>query len=386
MNFKVFGKAAKDEVIETLVSGGDIEAVSDKIIEFAELVSVGCEDVLKDNVITRIADEENVLSKVIGSGLEAGESLKKAALSDLEEFIKLLNRVGTYNYIKSQGTDKYFSLYTQSIKAMCAEKDSEKLLELLCRHFRQIGTGIFAKYTAFLQEADGISGIESPDPTTFDTLIGLEHIKEVLIDNTEALMRGERANNVLLFGDRGTGKSSCVKALLNMYCERGLKVIELPKNCIGKIPELFKKLAKMPHKFILYLDDLSFEKHEPEYRSLKVAMDGQLGATPQNVLIYATSNRRHLIKENWKDREGGDVHASDNMQEMLSLSERFGISLVFSAPNQKEYLDIVAKLLKRKGIKITPQIEQKAIIWQMNYGGRTPRCAAQFVAAYNERN
>ena len=210
----------------------------------------------------------------------------------------------------------------------------------------------------------------------------MEHQKKVLTDNTKAYLEGKFANNVLLFGDRGTGKSTSVKALLNMFAKDGLRVIELPKSAITKIPDLTKQLEDSPHKYILFLDDLTFERHDTEYRALKIAMEGQLQANAGNVLVYATSNRRHLIRETWADRDGGEVHVNDNKQEMLSLAERFGISLVFSAPNQKEFLNIVAAMLKAQGIEIDAEIEKKAVVWQMNYGGRNGRCAKQFVASY----
>lgn len=377
----IFTKPASDSVLSAMLRGDTLSGVMSRIIEFAELEAVSG-NILREYLITRLADDDNVLSQVLGRGGAAGESLKTAAIADLERLLSAAEAYSDFDYTPSGGLAHYSSSYTDSILAMCAAGSAEELFELLCTHYKTLGIGIFSKYNAFLLERDGISGIENPDNTSFSKLFGLEHIKKVLMENTQTLLDGGQANNVLLFGDRGTGKSSCVKALLNMYAPHGLRVIELPKHCIGMIPSLFKTLENKPQKFILYLDDLSFEKHEPEYRSLKVAMEGQLGSMPQNVLIYATSNRRHLIKENWKDREGGDVHANDNMQEMLSLSERFGISLVFSAPSQREYLDIVAKLLAERSIEINPEIERQAVVWQMNYGGRTPRCAAQFAAAY----
>ncbi|MBQ7794132.1 MAG: ATP-binding protein [Clostridia bacterium] len=383
MDFKVFGGLLKDDVTKALLSGENFDAYTGKIIEFAELEAV-TDSILVEYIVTRLADDENVLSHLLGEGRSIGKSLKTAVMSDLEQLITVFDRLYSYDYIPSDGEKYYCGRYISSVKAMVSAVSAKELYDLLTEHYRTLGTGIYARYTALLCSKDGISGIEKPDSTDFSALIGLEHIKKILSDNAELFLAGERANNVLLFGDRGTGKSSCVKALLNKYADQGLRVIELPKNCITLIPDLYKELAKRPQKFILYLDDLSFEKHEPEYRSLKVSMEGQLGSIPQNVLIFATSNRRHLIKENWKDREGGDVHAGDNMQEMLSLSERFGISLVFSAPNQREYLDIVGTLLARKGIEMTEEIEKKAIAWQMNYGGRTPRCASQFVAAYRK--
>lgn len=381
MDFMVFNKTGADSVISAILDGKELDGVMSRIIEYAELEAADS-NVLRSYLAARLADDDNVLSKLLGCGGACGESLRKAAICDLTKLMKAVDEYTGFDYTPSGTYAHYSQSYTDSIRKMTAAKSPDELFDLLCEHYKHLGCGLFAKYTAFLLDRDGLTGIENPDSSSFDKLVGLDNIKKILIDNTQTLIDGGVANNVLLFGDRGTGKSSCVKALLNMFAPMGLRVIELPKSSIGQIPSLFKILEKKPQKFILYLDDLSFEKHEPEYRSLKVAMDGQLGCMPQNVLIYATSNRRHLIKENWKDREGGDVHANDNMQEMLSLSERFGISLVFSAPNQREYLDIVAKLLADRGISITPDIERRAVVWQMNYGGRTPRCAAQFAAAY----
>jgi predicted AAA+ superfamily ATPase len=169
-----------------------------------------------------------------------------------------------------------------------------------------------------------------------------------------------------------------------MFKDDGLRLIEVPKQYIKDIPRLSKFLSTKPHKYIIFLDDLSFETHESEYRALKIAMDGQLQANPKNVIIYATSNRRHLIRETWADRDGGEVHRNDQMQETMSLAERFGLSLVFSAPNQKEYLNIVSSMLREKGIEMTGELEKKAIVWQMNYGGRNGRCAKQFVASLDK--
>ena len=157
----------------------------------------------------------------------------------------------------------------------------------------------------------------------------------------------------------------------------------MPKHCIKDIPKLSRELSKKPDKYILFLDDLTLDPEEPAFKALKIAMEGQLQAKPDNVLIYATSNRRHLIKENWSDRKGDEMHVNDQLQETLSLSERFGISLVFSAPtNQKEYLHIVSELLKQYNVEMNKEIEKEANVWQMNYGGKSARCAKQFVTAY----
>ena len=170
-----------------------------------------------------------------------------------------------------------------------------------------------------------------------------------------------------------------------MYADRGLRVIELPKSAITSMPKLTNMLSGSPHKYILFFDDLTFERHDTEYRSLKIAMEGQLQAAAKNVLVYATSNRRHLIRETVADREGGEFNMNDNMQEMLSLAERFGISLFFPSPDPKEYMEIVRVLLERRGIEMTDEIRKEAVRWEMRNGGKSGRGAKQFVGAFLEK-
>lgn len=380
MDLFIFDNAVKDTVISALLENDHITAMR-KIIEFSESVGVTANGV-KEYVVTRLAEDDNILSQMAQSDKNIGEDLYRYAYKDIERIYNeiFLNLNSTYR--PSGNTFDFYNGYVRSIKNLENASSPKELLEKLIIHYETLGTGMFAKYVAFKFDGE-LKGVENIDKITFDDLIGLEYQKSILSDNTEAFLKGRRANNVLLFGDRGTGKSSCVKALLNMYYNDGLRVIEMPKYCIKDIPRLSKELSQKPHKYIIYLDDLSFDSHETDYRALKIAMEGQLQSNPSNVLIYATSNRRHLIKETWADREGGEIHKNDNIQETLSLSERFGISLSFSAPEtQKAYLNIVAKLLKVNGIDITPEIERSAIIWQMNFGSRSPRCANQFVASY----
>lgn len=381
MELMIYHHAADDAVIESLESGNRTGAMRG-IIAFSERRGV-TENGVREYVITRLADDENILSELAQSGRQIGESLYQYALADIRQIQEKILSGENDIYTPSGNFTGFFDGYERSIRALMEADSPEKLLDMLIAHYRALGCGIFSKYIAFKFDEKGIHGIGETDKITFDDLVGLDYQKQVLSDNTRAFVRGKRANNVLLFGDRGSGKSSSVKALLNLYYQDGLRIIEIPKQHIRDIPSLSRTLAGKPHKYIIFLDDLSFESHETDYRALKVAMEGQLQANPENVLIYATSNRRHLIKENWSDREGGEVHVNDNLQETLSLSERFGISLVFSSPSsQKEYLNIVKELLKVHGVEITPQIEQKAVIWQMNYGSRSARCANQFVASY----
>lgn len=380
MELVIFNKAVHDEAVQALANRDSITAMR-HIVKFSETEGV-TSDGVKEYVVTKLGEYDNILSTIARSDKPIGEDLYTMALADLESvFADIINKTA-FTYTPSAYFDGFFSGYTESVKKLWSAEKPRQLLDTLIEHYRAYGSGVLAKYVAFKYEGS-LSGIPTIDKITFDDLVGLEYQKQVLNDNTKAFLRGKRANNVLLFGDRGTGKSSAVKALLNMYANEGLRVIEMPKEYIGDIPSLSIKLAKNPGKYIIFLDDLSFESHEKDYRALKIAMEGQLQANPQNVLIYATSNRRHLIKETWADREGGEVHRNDNMQETLSLAERFGISLVFSAPSsQKDYLEIVAELLKKNNIEMTDEIGKAAIVWQMNYGSRSGRCAKQFVASY----
>lgn len=374
----IFNNIEDDPCIKGVLEKDNV-AVLRNVIEFSETEGV-TNNAIKEYVATRLANDDNILSRLARADKRIGDDLYRLAMLDIERIYKKLFSI-QIKYEPSGNAPGYYSGYVDSIKSITEAGSAEELLDSLIMHYRKLGCGIQAKYIAFKYDG-ALTGISDIDTVSFDSLVGIEYQKQVLIDNTRAFVRGKAANNVLLFGDRGTGKSSSVKALLNMFASDGLRVVEMPKNCIKDIPELTKTLSQSPNKYIIFLDDLTFESHETEYRALKVAMEGQLQASPPNVLIYATSNRRHLIRENWSDREGGEIHVNDQLQETLSLSERFGISLVFPAPNQKEYLNIVAQMLKKHNIEMNSDIEKQAVVWQMNYGGRSARCAKQFVTSY----
>jgi predicted AAA+ superfamily ATPase len=263
----------------------------------------------------------------------------------------------------------------------------DKLLEPLIFYYRTVGTGSFSYCHAF-RFLDNDSGpllkpIMKPDPIRLSNLIGYEAQRQQVVSNTEQFINGFSANNLLLYGERGTGKSSTIKALVHEYGERGLRMVEMAKQDLGKLPVLLDLIRHRPHRFIIFIDDLSFEEGEVDYKHLKAVLEGSLEARPRNVLIYATSNRRHLIKERFSDREftGDDeVRAQDTLQEKLSLSDRFGITITFTSPDQEEYLAIVEGLARQEGMDVDPgDLRAQALRWALWHNGRSGRTARQFI-------
>jgi len=264
-------------------------------------------------------------------------------------------------------------------------------LEVLCDYYRLNGAGIFGRYHAFRwvrQNGEGkLDGVQNLDTVSLNQLYEYEREQSKIVNNTEQFLAGYPANNVLLYGDRGTGKSSTVKALVNMYGSRGLRLVEVRKQDLADFPLIVAELAGWPQKFILFVDDLSFDEQEGQYRELKALLEGGLEARPRNVLVYATSNRRHLVRENFTDRrisgfdpENEDVRAMDTLQEKLSLADRFGITVTFISPDQKTYLAIVEKMAAERGIDIPKEeLQQRALKWEMSFNARSARTARQFV-------
>ncbi len=255
----------------------------------------------------------------------------------------------------------------------------------LAQYHHANGSGPMARYYAFQWERHGnrglLRGVSNPDPVTLADLVGYQAEREQVITNTMHLLHGYQANNILLYGDRGTGKSSTVKAVAKELAPLGLRLIEVPKHHLRDFPFLVRILRHRPQKFILFVDDLSFDEGETDYKHLKALLEGGLEARPANVVIYATSNRRHLIKEDFADRQGMDeVRRGDTLQEKLSLSDRFGITVIFPAPDQEGYLKIVEGILSARGLSIPPaELRQRALQWSLWHNGRSGRTARQFV-------
>ncbi len=271
-------------------------------------------------------------------------------------------------------------------KRLEAAKDENKFLAYVTEFYKDYGVGMFGLNKAFRitdETPFRFKAINNMDKVTLDNLVGYEIQKKKLIDNTEAFVEGRKANNCLLFGDSGTGKSTSIKAIVNQYYDRGLRMIEIYKHQFKDLSNVIATIKNRNYKFIIYMDDLSFEDFEVEYKFLKAVIEGGVETKPENILIYATSNRRHLIKESWSDRSDVKVqngmHQSDTMEEKLSLVNRFGVTINYSKPTQKEYFDIAVELCKRVGVTLSDdEIKAEANKWELSHGGISGRTAQQF--------
>lgn len=253
-------------------------------------------------------------------------------------------------------------------------------LKNVARYYKENGCGIFARYKAFIWRDGDIQPVLHPDRIDMDSFTGYEIQRDMVVNNTKSFIEGKSCNNCLLYGDKGTGKSSTVKAVANEFRKDGLRIVEIPKERLIDFPILVDKIAALPMKFIIFIDDLSFQKQDQSYTTLKAVLEGGLAARPDNALIYATSNRRHLVKESFSDRTDDDVNTRDNMQESLSLSDRFGLAVCYSIPTKKEFVDIVIALARQKGIQMSDEeLEMGAERFALSRGGRSPRCAKQYV-------
>lgn len=267
--------------------------------------------------------------------------------------------------------------------------DGDGFFQVLTDFYKKYGVGKFGLNKAFRvkHEESGdmvLAPITHTSEVTLSHLVGYEIQKQKLIDNTEAFVEGRKANNCLLFGDSGTGKSTCIKAILNQYYDRGLRLIEIYKHQLQDLSSIIEQVKNRNYRFIIYMDDLSFEEFEIEYKYLKAVIEGGMEVRPDNVLIYATSNRRHLIRETWSDRSDmsrDELHHSDTMQEKLSLAARFGVTINFSSPSKKEFEEIVLGLAaEHPDISLTnDELLMKANAWSVRNGGYSGRVAEQFI-------
>ena len=314
--------------------------------------------------------------------------------SHLEEELGIdcFSRISDYHAIgkKELMYNKNVSEKVQALSEKLEQAADEKdFFRMVTDFYKAYGVGMFGLNKAFrIASSDNgtiqFCPINNMDAVVLDDLIGYEIQKKKLVDNTQAFVEGRKANNVLLFGDSGTGKSTSIKAIVNEFYDQGLRMIEIYKHQFKDLSTVISQIKNRNYKFIIYMDDLSFEEFEIEYKFLKAVIEGGVETRPDNILIYATSNRRHLIKENWNDRNDmehrNDMHHSDTMEEKLSLVNRFGVTISFSKPSQKEYFNIVINLARRAGITMSDEeLCKEANKWELSHGGISGRTAQQFI-------
>ena len=405
-----------DEMTRVL-SGGQEEETKERLLAIVSgLIRVAGEkgfygNLWHDYLTTLLVSNENYYSLACEKYGDAEGSIGAAALYDLEvlcryfdyDFTKAaqelnLPELGLITDFKPSGTKsaQYSARIRDCICTLAASlgkaESAKEMRTLLAQFYKDYGVGMFGLHKAFRiehDEAGELAGQTRIVPVrnilhvSMKDLVGYEIAKKKLIENTEAFVEGRPANNCLLYGEAGTGKSSSIKALANEYYDKGLRIIEVSRYQFRDLNKVIERIKNRNYRFVLYMDDLSFEENETEYKYLKAVIEGGLEKKPSNVLIYATSNRRHLIRESFHDRDGVDIadkHGGDTVQEKLSLASRFGVSIYYGAPTFEEYHTIVSELADRNGIQMDKEeLKKEATRWEMNHGGLSGRTAQQFI-------
>ena len=382
----------KDEVFVKLIAafaepknGNRFADAAAALIERAEEQGFGG-NLIRAFVLHLLTDKENIVAKTLrrNNGV-IGDDLRQIFVQDIAILLPLIN-CPPGSFFDSTVLDDYTPTKTVNGTAdeclnLLPVTEANALASELIDYYRHFGCGDIARYTAFGWNGRRLFGVKLP-PVHLDDLIGCDEQKKELLINTEAFVSGKAANNVLLVGARGTGKSSAVKALAEEFAMRGLRLVQLLKSQLKDLAKVMSILQSFADKrFIIFLDDLSFEENDAEFKYLKSAIDGGVNVCPENVVIYATSNRRHLVRETWNEREGvNDLHKNDGMNETVSLSDRFGIILHYYAPTQAEYLSIIDHKLKKHGIELAAEeLRIAGVQWEMSHSGRNGRIAEQFV-------
>ncbi len=354
-------------------------------VRFAEAKSISNFPV-QEYVISKILNDNNALIEVTSKNVTPGESLKELIISDLTEILEYIGKNDVLkDYIPSAQAHYPCKEFADSVCALSSCDDATRLYTLLTEHLLKFGRGFDGKYLAYVWN-NGLKGVSHTDNASLDNLYCIDRQLKTLTDNTEAFINGKGANNVLLYGNSGCGKSTSVKALLNKYSDKGLRLVQLDKEQLSTLPSLINTLSVKPFRFIVFIDDLSFEENDGDYKPLKTALEGRIEGQADNVLFYATSNRFHIVNETWAQRAGDDIHSSDTRNERLSLSERFGIRIHFLSPSQNDYLKIVEGILYENGVEMTSEIRAEALKWEVYYNGKSGRTANQFVKAYLSGN
>lgn len=382
----------------------NIYQCANQLIELS--VSCGFEGNLWHCFLTYLlVNNENAFSKSLEIGGSTAGTIDQLAMSDFRIFkqlfdfdLCLIDKVLGFdclcfmsdfinpNRSKALMDERMVFALKQLTGYLSHSVDTPAFYNNISCFYKEYGVGKFAIYKAFkvhpCGQAAEILPITNTENIYFSDLVGYELQKKELIKNTEDFINGYRANNVLLYGDSGTGKSSSIKAVLNEFSPRGLRMIEVYKHQFGYLQEIIQQVKDRNYKFIIYMDDLSFEDYETDYKHLKAIIEGGLEIHPNNVLLYATSNRRHLIREKWSDKDDrdDDLHTNDTVQEKLSLAARFGLSILYLSPGKKEFNNIVKVLAKKSNISLPEEdLLMEANKWEMRYGGLSGRTAQHFI-------
>ena len=319
-------------------------------------------------------EDENIYVVSKARGVEVPQSIRGAVASELNTLTDLVALNSKAFQLDLRTSHSLPEFETNRI-------DLKKEYEARLESIEKYGYGIFASNCMFSVDENGdIIPVLSADTTSLDSFIGYQAERQRVIDNTLAFLEGRPGANVLLYGDAGTGKSSTVKAIANHFFDCGLRLLEIRKNQLLLLPKIMGEISKNPLKFIIFIDDLSFNQNDDCFSMLKATLEGSASVRAKNAIIYATSNRRHIVKESFGDREGTEVHRNDTIQETISLSERFGLTVLFSKPPKALYLEIINQLAKKHNIKMDKnELETKAEAFALSRGYRSPRCAEQFI-------
>lgn len=374
----LYRNETRDGVLEKLGAFVSVCALEDEALKtekYCEFVSslydAGCDLGAYIEDVLRSAD--NIYVRKIASGEAVPAVMQACFLRELEMFSEL-TRITSAELLCAAGLEAELPAFDNT------EKNFSEIIPSMLENASKLGYGIYARYGMFRVGADAkLLPVLSPDPIRLSNLVGYEDERGKVLENTRALLRGLPAANVLLCGDAGTGKSSTVKAVANELRGEGVRLIELRKEQLPMLPEIMGEIADNPLKFILFIDDLSFACDDDGFGALKAILEGSAAAKTSNAVIYATSNRRHIVKETFSSREGDDIHRNDTMEEMLSLSARFGLSITFTKPNKALYLRIVHALAEEFNIEIATELDIRAEAFALAKGGRSARVASQFI-------
>lgn len=373
----VFRNILGKEVVSNLVKllSSENKSTLEKIEAYSDFTS----SLFKRNtnlskyLLDVVLEDENIYIKKIGNNMKVEENIEKS----LKEELLILQKVSRLKSRDIKNTIDYNGFLTD-----WNNEDYDFYSRYMDRidNISSYGYGMYSKYHTFRALDGKIIPVKNPDGITLSDLKGYERERKLVLDNTTALINKKPAANVLLYGDAGTGKSSTVKAIVNDYKNMGLRLVEISKKQIKNVPMIMDILGKNPLKFILFIDDLSFTKNDDEFGELKAILEGSIYSKPSNIAIYATSNRRHMVKETFSDRDGDDLHVSETIEEISSLSDRFGLMVSFYRPDKEDFLSIVKEIAHQYSINMPEyELEKEAEKFAVRRSGRSPRIARQFI-------